>query len=199
VHGRNLLHAPERLHDENLRRLQRHNSMIYPATREEAEARHTAFIRRWRPILSITRLADSLQEAGRRSPSADLFWALPASDQINMRKLDVWQTPASKHRSSPRGLTRALTSPPDQVASVAEDHAAQIPTAAVPEVLGCCFWRKRCPNASLAYQSRPQPLTSFLSAAKSGRIAPRISKNYLGEQPSRESRSGPIPTEGNAE
>jgi transposase-like protein len=138
---RNLLaHAPERLHDEITAD---YNDMIYAATREEVEARHKAFIRKWR--LKHRAVADSLQEAGDRLftftglppsqwrsarttnaierlheefkrriktqtvlPSADtaemLFWALLASGQINMRKVDGWQTLATKPIGQPIDL-----------------------------------------------------------------------------------------------
>src|SRR5216683_2959721 len=100
---RNLLaHAPERLHEEISAD---YNDMIYAATREEIEARRKAFIRKWR--LKHRAVADSLQEEFKRRiktqtvlPSADtaamLFWALLASGQINMRKVDGWQTLATK-------------------------------------------------------------------------------------------------------
>ena len=135
---RNLLaHAPERLHEEITAD---YNDMIYAATREEIEARRTAFVRKWR--LKHRAVADSLQEAGDRLftftrlppsqwksvrttnaierlheefkrriktqtvlPSADtaamLFWALLASGQINMRKVDGWQTLATKPIDQP--------------------------------------------------------------------------------------------------
>ncbi len=138
---RNLLaHAPERLHEEITAD---YNNMIYAATREEIEARHKAFMRKWR--LKHRAVADSLQEAGDRLftftrlppsqwrsvrttnaierlheefkrriktqtalPSADtaamLFWALLASGQINMRKVDGWQTLATKPSDQPIDL-----------------------------------------------------------------------------------------------
>ena len=138
---RNLLaHAPERLHEEITAD---YNDMIYAATREEIEARRTAFVRKWR--LKHRAVADSLQEAGDRLftftrlppsqwksvrttnaierlheefkrriktqtvlPSADtaamLFWALLASGQINMRKVDGWQTLATKPIDQPIDL-----------------------------------------------------------------------------------------------
>src|SRR5271168_841563 len=100
---RNLLaHAPERLHDEITAD---YTDMIYAATREEIEIRRKAFIRKWR--LKHRAVADSLHEEFKRRiktqtvlPSADtaamLFWALLASGQINMRKIDGWQTLAAK-------------------------------------------------------------------------------------------------------
>jgi transposase-like protein len=138
---RNLLaHAPERLHEEITAD---YNDMIYAATCEEIEARHKAFIRKWR--LKHRAVADSLQEAGDRLftftrlppsqwksarttnaierlheefkrriktqtvlPSADtaamLFWALLASGQINMRKIDGWKTLATKPIDQPIDL-----------------------------------------------------------------------------------------------
>jgi hypothetical protein len=51
-------------------------------------------------------------------PSAEtaamLFWALPASGQIIMRKVDGWKT-LSKNPLHP--LFSSLTSPPDQITS----------------------------------------------------------------------------------
>jgi putative transposase len=138
---RNLLaHAPERLHEEIGTD---YSDMIYAATREEIEARHKAFIRKWR--LKHRPVADSLEEAGDRLfaftrlppsqwrsarttnaierlheefkrriktqtvlPSADtaamLFWALLASGQINMRKVDGWHTLATKPIDQPIDL-----------------------------------------------------------------------------------------------
>lgn len=138
---RNLLaHAPERLHEEITAD---YNDMIYAATPEQIEARHKAFIRKWR--IKHRAVADSLQEAGDRLftftrlppsqwrsvrttnaierlheefkrriktqtvlPSADtaamLFWALLASGQINMRKVDGWQTLATKPSDQPIDL-----------------------------------------------------------------------------------------------
>ena len=56
---RNLLaHAPERLHEEITAD---YTDMIYAATPEEIEARHKAFIRKWR--LKHRAVADSLEEA----------------------------------------------------------------------------------------------------------------------------------------
>jgi putative transposase len=126
---RNLLaHAPQRLHEEISAD---YTDMIYAASVKEIEARHRAFLRKWR--LKCRAVADSLEEAGealfaftrlpssqwksarttnaierlheefkRRIktqtvlPSADtaamLFWALLASGQISMRKVDGWQS-----------------------------------------------------------------------------------------------------------
>ena len=61
-------------------------------------------------------------------PSADtaamLFWALLASSQINMRKVDGWQTLV------PNPSITQLTSPLDQIASMPRgDCVTQIPTA----------------------------------------------------------------------
>src|SRR5712671_1988954 len=106
---RNLLaHAPERLHEEIT---EDYNEMIYAKTPEEIEKHRKAFIRKWR--LKHEAVANSLEEAGDRLftftrriktqtvlPSADtaamLFWALLASGQTNMRKVDGWQTLATK-------------------------------------------------------------------------------------------------------
>ena len=126
---RNLLaHAPERLHEEISAD---YTDMIYAETAKEIEARHRAFLRKWR--LKCRAVADSLEEAGEavfaftRLPSSQwksarttnaierlheefkrriktqtvlpsaetaamLFWALLASGQISMRKVDGWQT-----------------------------------------------------------------------------------------------------------
>ena len=78
-----------------------YTDMIYAATPEEIETRRKVFIRKWR--LKCRAVADSLEEAGEQTqtvlPSADtatmLFWALLASGQINMRKVDGWPTLAS--------------------------------------------------------------------------------------------------------
>ena len=106
---RNLLaHAPERLHEEISAD---YNDMIYASTPKEIEARRRSFIRKWR--LKCRAVADSLEaierlheEFKRRIktqtvlPSAEtaamLFWALLASGQITMRKVDGWQTLAEK-------------------------------------------------------------------------------------------------------
>jgi putative transposase len=56
-----LAHASERLHEEITAD---YNDMIYAATREEIEARHKTFIRKWR--LNYRAVADSLREAGDR-------------------------------------------------------------------------------------------------------------------------------------
>ena len=109
--------------------------MIYAETKQEAEARRKAFIRKWR--LKHKAVADSLEEAGDKLftftrfpanqwksirtsnaierlheefkrriktqtvlPSAEtaamLFWALLASGQITMRKVNGWQSLAEK-------------------------------------------------------------------------------------------------------
>jgi len=138
---RNLLaHAPERLHEEISAD---YNDMICAETREQVEARHKAFIRKWR--LKHRAVADSLQEAGERLftftrlppsqwksarttnaierlheefkrriktqtvlPSSEtaamLFWALMASGQITMRKVDGWNTLATKASDRPFDL-----------------------------------------------------------------------------------------------
>ena len=54
--------------------------------------------------------------------AAMLFWALLASGQITMRKVDGWQTP-------PRNQTiRSLTSPHDRIASCRPKMRQSIPT-----------------------------------------------------------------------
>ena len=130
---RNLLaHAPDRLHEEISND---YKDMIYAETKQEAEARRKAFIRKWR--LKHKAVADSLEEAGNKLftftrfpanqwksirtsnaierlheefkrriktqtvlPSAEtaamLFWALLASGQITMRKVNGWQSLAEK-------------------------------------------------------------------------------------------------------
>ena len=130
---RNLLaHAPDRLHEEISND---YKDMIYAETKQEAEARRKAFIRKWR--LKHKAVADSLEEAGDKLftftrfpanqwksirtsnaierlheefkrriktqtvlPSAEtaamLFWALLASGQITMRKVNGWQSLAEK-------------------------------------------------------------------------------------------------------
>jgi transposase-like protein len=130
---RNLLaHAPDRLHEEISAD---YKDMIYADTKQEIEAKHKAFIRKWR--LKCPAVASSLEEAGdnlftftrfpksqwksirtsnaierlheefkRRIktqtvlPSAEtaamLFWALLASGQITMRKVDGWRSLAEK-------------------------------------------------------------------------------------------------------
>jgi len=126
---RNLLaHAPERLHDEVTAD---YTDMIYAATPKEIEARRKAFIRKWR--LKCRSVADSLEEAGKqlfaftqmlpsqwrsarttnaierlheefKRTAAMLFWALLASGQINMRKIDGWQTITTKFIDQPIDL-----------------------------------------------------------------------------------------------
>ena len=110
---RNLLaHAPERLHDEISAD---YKDMIYAGTKQEIETKRKAFIHKWR--LKCKAVADSLGEAGdklftftrfpksqwksiRTSNAAEtaamLFWALLASGQITMRKVDGWQSLAEK-------------------------------------------------------------------------------------------------------
>jgi putative transposase len=122
---RNLLaHAPERLHEELSAD---YRDMIYAATKQEVEAKRTAFIRKWR--LKCPAVAASLEEAGDKLftftrfpksqwkpirtanaierlhqetllPSAEtaamLFWALLASGQITMRKVDGWESLSEK-------------------------------------------------------------------------------------------------------
>jgi transposase-like protein len=80
---RNLLaHAPERLHEEISAD---YTDMIYAGSAEEVLERRKAFLRKWR--LRHRPVADSLEEAGEA-----LFWALLASGQIRMRKVDGWPT-----------------------------------------------------------------------------------------------------------
>lgn len=69
-----------------------YNDMICAATREEIETRWKAFIRKWRLKRAI---ADSLQEVG---------WALFASEQTNVRKVDGWKTLATKPIDQPIDL-----------------------------------------------------------------------------------------------
>jgi putative transposase len=117
-------HAPERLHEEIYAD---YNDMIYAATREEIETQRKAFIRKWR--LKRRAVADSLEEAGDRLftsherlhegfkrriktqtalPSADtaamLFWAPLVCGQINMRKVDGWETLATSAIDQPIDL-----------------------------------------------------------------------------------------------
>jgi putative transposase len=127
---RNLFaHAPERLHDEITAD---YNDMIYAATREEIEARRKAFAdsleeagdrlftftrlppSQWRSARTTNAIERLHEEFKRRIktqtvlPSADtaamLFWALLASGQINMRKVDGWQTLATKLIDQPIDL-----------------------------------------------------------------------------------------------
>ena len=126
---RNLLaHAPKKLHDELGAD---YTDMIYAQTVEEVEAKHKAFVRKWR--LKCQAVVDSLEEAGARLftflrypseqwksirstnaierlheefkrriktqcllPCAEtacmLFWALLASGQISLRRVDGWDT-----------------------------------------------------------------------------------------------------------
>jgi len=112
---RNLLaHAPDALHEEVTAD---YTDMIYAETEKEVQARRKAFLRKWR--LRCPAVATSLEEAGDRLfaflrlppfkrriktqtvlPSAEtaamLFWALMASGQIIMRKVDGWQTLGEK-------------------------------------------------------------------------------------------------------
>jgi len=126
---RNLLaHAPKKLHDELSAD---YADMIYAKTAKEVEARHKAFVRKWR--LKCPAVVASLEEAGARLftflrypaeqwkairttnaverlheefkrriktqcllPCAEtacmLFWALLASGQITLRRVDGWDT-----------------------------------------------------------------------------------------------------------
>ena len=138
---RNLLgHAPKRMQDELT---EDYRDMIYADTAAEVEARHGAFLRKWR--LKCRAVADSLEEAGDRLftftrlpksqwksarttnaierlheefrrriktqtvlPEAEtapmLFWALLASGQIVMRKVDGWETLAQPLADQPIDL-----------------------------------------------------------------------------------------------
>ncbi len=134
---RNLLaHAPKRLHEELSAD---YTDMIYAKTVTEVEARHKAFVRKWR--LKCPAVVASLAEAGGRLftflryppeqwkslrttnaverlheefkrriktqcllPCAEtacmLFWALLASGQISLRRVDGWDTfhvPPAEH------------------------------------------------------------------------------------------------------
>ena len=107
---RNLLaHAPDALHDEVTAD---YTDMIYADTAKEVQTRRRAFLRKWR--LRCPAVATSLEEAGERLheefkrriktqtvlPSAEtagmLFWALLASGQITMRKVNGWQSLGEK-------------------------------------------------------------------------------------------------------
>lgn len=115
---RNLLaHAPERLHEEMSAD---YKDMIYADTKQEVEAKRKAFIRKWRKLFTFTRFPKSQWKSIRTSnaierlheefkrriktqtvvPSAEtaamLFWALLASGQITMRKVDGWQSLSEK-------------------------------------------------------------------------------------------------------
>jgi putative transposase len=109
--------------------------MIYAATKQEVEAKHKAFIRKWRlkcpavaasleeaadKLFTFTRFPKSQWKSIRTSnaierlheefkrriktqillPSAEtaamLFWALLASGQITMRKVDGWESLSEK-------------------------------------------------------------------------------------------------------
>ena len=103
---RNLIaHAPKKLHEELTAE---YSAMIYADTPALVLARRQAFLRKWR--LRCPGVARSLEEAGERLheefkrrtktqcvlPCADtacmMFWALLASGQITLRKVDGWQT-----------------------------------------------------------------------------------------------------------
>jgi putative transposase len=115
---RNLLaHAPERLHDEITAD---YNDMIYAVadSMDEASDQLFAFARlppsQWRSAHTTNAIERLHEEFKRRIktqtvlPSADtaamLFWALLASGQINMRKVDGWQTLATKPIDQPIDL-----------------------------------------------------------------------------------------------
>jgi putative transposase len=115
---RNLLaHAPERLHDEITAD---YNDMIYAVadSMDEASDQLFAFTRlppsQWRSARTTNAIERLHEEFKRRIktqtvlPSADtaamLFWALLASGQINMRKVDGWQTLATKPIDQPIDL-----------------------------------------------------------------------------------------------
>jgi len=88
---RNLLaHAPERLHDEVTAD---YTDMIYAAAPEEIEQR-----RKGKRRIKTQTVLPSAETA------AMLFWALLASGQINMRKVDGWQTLATKPIDQPIDL-----------------------------------------------------------------------------------------------
>src|SRR6266536_1236210 len=117
---RNLLaHAPDRLHDEVTAD---YTDMIYAATRRGD--RLFTFTRlppsQWRSARTTNAIERFLQTVGEGAvleefkrriktqtvlPSADtaamLFWALLASGQINIRKVDGWQTLAAKPIDQP--------------------------------------------------------------------------------------------------
>jgi putative transposase len=126
---RNLLaHAPKKLHDELSAD---YTDMIYAKTVKDVEAKHKAFVRKWR--LKCPDVVDSLEEAGARlftflrypceqwksirttnaierlheefkrriktqcllpcaATACMLFWALLASGQISLRRVDGWDT-----------------------------------------------------------------------------------------------------------
>src|SRR6266536_2979846 len=119
---RNLLaHAPERLHEEVTAD---YTDMIYAATPAQIESREEAgdclftFTRlppsQWRSARTTNAIERLHEEFKRRIktqtvlPSADtaamLFWALLASGQINMRKVDGWKTLATKPIDQPIDL-----------------------------------------------------------------------------------------------
>jgi hypothetical protein len=95
---RNLLaHAPERLHEEITAD---YNDMIYPATREEIEARRKAFIRKWR--LKHRAVVDSLQEAG-ESKFGPLFNSgLPVMNTTTIMLLRVGASSVRHFRAGSR-------------------------------------------------------------------------------------------------
>ncbi len=101
---RNLLaHAPERMHDEITAD---YNDMIYALTADETSQWRSA-----RTTNAIERLHEEFKRRIKTQtvlPSADtaamLFWALLASGQINMRKVDGWQTLAIKPIAQPIDL-----------------------------------------------------------------------------------------------
>src|SRR4051812_38088526 len=91
---RNLLaHAPDRLHDEISAD---YTGMIYAATPKEVAERRKAFVRKWR--LKCRAVLPSAETA------AMLFWALLASGQITMRRVDGWPTLAEKPIDQPIDL-----------------------------------------------------------------------------------------------
>ena len=98
---RNLLaHAPQHLHDEIKADF---NDMMHAKTADEVLARRKAFLVRWklrcRPVATIERLHEEFKRRIKTQcllPCAEtaamLFWALLASGQITMRRVDGWPT-----------------------------------------------------------------------------------------------------------
>src|SRR3954468_2770246 len=107
------------------------------ASLEEAGDRLFAFLRlppgQWKSARTTNAIERLHEEFKRRIktqtvlPSAEtaamLFWALLASGQITMRKIDGWQTSPSRSPSRP------LTSPPEAVASLRRRRRRPSPTA----------------------------------------------------------------------
>src|ERR1700719_2528560 len=119
---RNLLaHAPERLHEEIT---DDYNKMIYAETPNAIERLHEEFKRR---IKTQTVL-----------PSADtaamLFWALLASGQINMRKVDGWQTIAANLIGPPIDLVACNDSL--MLSEIPPPNSSRIPDGTLHRSLG---------------------------------------------------------------